>query len=73
MADDTGTQRVASTAISFVNYDFDRGVLSITFTSGARYNYFGVPKYTYVALMQSGSRGRFFNQAIRNSFPFSRG
>ena len=66
------TQRVASTCITFVDYDFDRQTLRLQYSTGTWYVYHGVPNYVYVGLMQAPSKGRYVNAVIK-TYPFSRG
>lgn len=66
------TQRVRSTAIGFVDYDFEKQVLTVTFSDGSRYSYQGVPNYVYAGMLVAPSVGKYFNAAIRNSYAFSR-
>ncbi|MGH9721406.1 MAG: KTSC domain-containing protein, partial [Bryobacteraceae bacterium] len=42
----------------------------LEFHSGAIYHYFEVPLETYRELLQADSKGRYFNQHIRNCFRF---
>lgn len=46
--------------------------LEIEFMSGRRYRYLDVPAAIYRALLNSASKGAFFNARIRNRFPFQR-
>lgn len=57
---------VQSTAISAVGHT---RVLEIQFTSGKVYQFFGVPEDVYIAFLQSGSKGQYFNQHIRGKYP----
>jgi hypothetical protein len=41
--------------------------LRITFKSGGVYEFYGVPEPEHKALMRSNSKGRHFNQAIKNA------
>jgi hypothetical protein len=66
------TERVASTCITFVDYDFDRQTLRLQYSTGAWYSYRGVPPYVYVGLMQASSKGRYVNSVVK-SYPFSKG
>jgi hypothetical protein len=56
---------VQSTAISAVGHT---RVLEIQFTSGKVYQFFGVPEDLYVAFLESGSKGQFFNKHIRGKY-----
>lgn len=58
-----------STSISKSDYDPETQVLSIWFvTSGKRYDYEAVPPEVYAALRNAFSKGRFFNDHIRDRF-----
>ena len=63
---------VDSNAIHQVDYDAERGKLSIRFTSGARYVYVGVPGEVHRAFVDADSKGRFFQREIRDRYPFNR-
>ncbi len=59
-----------STAIAFIGYDRDRAVLTVTFTTGRRYKYYGVPSDVVTAFRHAPSKGAFFNQRIRDRYRF---
>ncbi|HUA58234.1 MAG TPA: KTSC domain-containing protein [Verrucomicrobiae bacterium] len=61
-----------SNTLATVAYDDARETLQLEFRSRAVYRYFGVPARVYEALLAAPSKGRYFNGAIRGSFPFSR-
>ncbi|MGH8174925.1 MAG: KTSC domain-containing protein, partial [Steroidobacter sp.] len=61
-----------STVIRSFKYDAARKELLIVFQSGRRYIYEGVPEETFEALRSSFSKGEFFNEHIRENFPFKR-
>jgi hypothetical protein len=63
---------VQSTAIAAIRYDPARKLLEIEFLTGRRYRYSRVPLPTYRAFMAAGSKGRFYNERIRDEFPFTR-
>ena len=46
--------------------------LSVWFADGDRYDYMGVPQRVYGALLAAGSAGVFFQQNIRDAYPFRR-
>ncbi|MCC6912162.1 MAG: KTSC domain-containing protein [Rhodospirillaceae bacterium] len=60
----------SSTAIRGVNYDARGKVLRVAFTSGAVYDYFGVPRQVYEDFIAAPSRGRFFAYRVRDKFPY---
>ena len=63
-------QPVTSSAIRDVGYDEGRCRLAITFTTGRAYEYLGVQPSVHDALMAAPSAGTFFNQHIRDQYPF---
>ncbi len=63
---------VESSALAILAYDDAHEILQLEFRSSAIYRYFGVPVQVYEALLGAPSKGRYFNQAIRGNFPFSR-
>ena len=63
---------VESTTLAVLAYDDAHEILQLEFRSRAIYRYFGVPAPVYEELLAAPSRGRYFNRAIRGSFPYSR-
>ena len=63
---------VESSTLAALAYDETRQILQLEFRSRAIYRYFGVPATVYEALLAAPSKGKYFNRAIRGSFPFSR-
>jgi hypothetical protein len=60
-----------STSIRKSEYDPESAVLSVWFVaSGKRYNYEGVPAEVYAAFRNAFAKGRFFNEHIRDRFPY---
>jgi hypothetical protein len=59
-----------STAIRRMHYDPLEKVLEVEFTTGAVYEYFGVPQTVYEDFRSSGARGRFFAFHFRDKFPY---
>ncbi len=45
-------------------------MLEIIFNTGQIYQYRGVPRAVYEELMQSSSKGRYFQENIRGEFEF---
>jgi hypothetical protein len=60
---------VESSTLATVAYDETREILQLGFCNGAVYQYSGVPAAVQDALLVAPSKGRYFNQAIRNRFP----
>ena len=58
----------ASSAIRGVEYDAGVRELYITFTSGTTYTYWDVPPRVYRDLLAAPSKGRYFNEHIRDTY-----
>ena len=63
---------VESTTLAAVAYDQTLTLLQLEFCSGAVYQYFDVPDAVHQALLQSPSKGSYFNQTIRSRFSYRR-
>lgn len=63
---------VESSTLATVAYDRDRELLQLEFSSGACYQYQGVPLVVHEALLRASSKGTYFNYAIRGRFPYHR-
>lgn len=61
---------VQSSVMTYVHYDEEAAELDITFVSGKIYRYAGVPLATYVDLLDAESKGEFFNENIKDVFPY---
>jgi KTSC domain len=61
-------QLVISSELHSVGYDDANNVLEVEFRTGGVYQYFGVPRESYVALMAAMSKGRFFNTQIKPAY-----
>lgn len=60
---------VSSSAIRSISYNSATGTLTICFTSGgAGYDYYNVPQYVYDRFLQASSKGRYFQQYIREQY-----
>ena len=59
-----------STVIRSYLYDPAKSELWITFVSGRRYIYAGVPQHVFDAFKTASSRGAFFNREIRDRYAF---
>lgn len=59
---------VDSTTMRSVGYDPAQEILEIEFTSGAVYQYLEVPTAVFDELMQAKSKGRYFNEEIRDDY-----
>ncbi len=61
---------VEATTMRSVGYQAKSQVLEIEFQSGAIYQYLDVPAAVYEELLESESKGRYFNGEIRDSYAF---
>ena len=61
---------VESTTLTTVAYDETRKLLQLEFCSRAVYVYFGIPSAVHQALLGAPSKGKYFNQTIRERFPY---
>ena len=61
---------VESSAIRALAYHTDAS-LGVAFASGARYRYRDVPEDVFRAFLAAPSKGRYFNDEIRDRFPFT--
>ncbi len=63
---------VESTTLLSVGYLPPQGVLEVAFRDGSQYRFFAVPARSVEQLLAADSKGRYFNQNIRNHFRFQR-
>lgn len=63
---------VESTLVAKVGYVPEYKVLEIEFQDGRSYQYFGVPERIFKGLMAAESRGRYFNERVRDAYIFGR-
>jgi len=61
-----------SSVIRGFEYDPDACRLAVTFVSGKRYAYLGVPEEIAQDFRKAFSKGEYFNVAIRDHYPFER-
>jgi hypothetical protein len=62
---------VDSSLIRSIGYDFPNSILEVELLpSGRVYRYFDVPLSIYSELMAADSKGSFFNESIRDLYPF---
>jgi hypothetical protein len=61
---------VESTTLATVAYDEARELLQLEFCSRAVYLYSGVPPAVHQALLDSPSKGGYFNRIIRGRYPY---
>jgi hypothetical protein len=65
-------ETVMSSAIEAVEYEPVGQQLEIELTNGHVYRYLDVPRSTYEAFMAAESKGRFYNDHIRDVFLYDR-
>ena len=59
-----------STVIRYFRYDAAKRELAVTFVTGRRYIYEGVPPQVSDAFRSAFSKGTFFNSGIRDRYAF---
>lgn len=59
-----------STTLASAAYSSPLSLLELEFRSGAVYCYFHVPPGCFHELLESGSKGTYFNRNIRNRFRY---
>jgi hypothetical protein len=59
---------VESDAIRSIGYDREAMILEIEFADGAVYQYLRVPADVHDAFMSAESKGKFFQQSIRDNY-----
>jgi hypothetical protein len=62
---------VDSSAMWRISYDDTRHELAVTFKTGKTYTYFEVPEDVYEDFLSAPSKGRFFNERIRDRYRFA--
>ena len=63
---------VESSSLAAVGYEPKTRVLEIEFLSGAVYRYFDVEAKVHEELMNASSKGRYFNERIRDVYRYGR-
>ena len=61
-------RRLASSNLAGYDYDPEKRVLTILFTSGREYSYRDVPENIADELGTASSPGKYFNSAIKDSY-----
>lgn len=67
-----GRVDLQSTSLNAATYQDQSAFLELEFRGGVRYRYRGVPEKVYQELLSAESKGRYFNQHIRNRFPYAK-
>ncbi len=72
--EDSGVERirVESSSLASVGYSLESQTLEVEFRNGRVYRYTGVPAAVHGELMDAESKGAFFNQRIRDTYPSQR-
>jgi KTSC domain len=65
-------EKIGSSAIEAVEYDAARQRLDVELTNRRVYRYFDVPPEVYHAFMAADSKGRFYNDEIRDDYDYAR-
>lgn len=60
-------ETVSSSELRSIGYE-NTMILELEFQNGGVYHYFEVPEAIYTELMSASSKGRYFNQNIRNVY-----
>jgi|RhiMethySRZTD1v2_1073278.scaffolds.fasta_scaffold232973_1 KTSC domain-containing protein len=60
----------SSSSIAALGYDDDTETLEVEFASGVVYRYRGVSQDTFEDFRQAPSKGAFFNQHIKDAYPW---
>jgi len=63
--------QTGSSVIARIDYNAPARELHVTFTSGRRYSYSGVPAEVYYQFCRAASQGAFFNALIRDRYEFT--
>jgi hypothetical protein len=66
------TFNMPSSVIRYYHYYPGEQRLRITYTSGAIYDYLGVPADVYTAMKEFQSKGTFLNRQIKGHYPFKK-
>lgn len=61
----------ASEAVAQIEYDAPTRTLFVRFVSGEWYGYLDVPARVHAAFLASDSKGRFFQDRIRDRYAYS--
>jgi hypothetical protein len=63
---------VDSSSIAEIGYEMGTQTLEIRFNNGGLYRYFGVPVSLHRAFVACDSKGKFFNENIKDVYSFVR-
>ncbi len=63
-------ETVESDVIHAIGYDDDVNVLEVIFNNGQIYQYRNVPREVFAQLMAADSKGRYFQENVRDEFEY---
>ncbi len=63
-------ETVESSAIHAIGYDPGLRILEVIFNSGRIYQFTDVPPDQFTALREAESKGRYFSEHIRDTYPY---
>lgn len=72
MSDTFNMQPVSSSMISAIGYSKEHQILRVQFKNQSVYEYSGVSRETYQALMNAGSVGKYFSANIKTAYEYYR-
>jgi hypothetical protein len=58
--------------VDFKKVSENQTLLDVEFTTGGKYRYFGVPTNIFEQMINSESKGKFFQENIRDRYKFER-
>ncbi|NTE01222.1 KTSC domain-containing protein [Agrobacterium tumefaciens] len=61
-----------SSVINSFSYHAESKILTIIFVSGYKYHYINVPQTVFNSFKSATSKGRYFNERIKNKFRFKK-
>jgi hypothetical protein len=61
---------VSSSVVAEIGYDLSEQMLEVKFRSGRTYRYFGVPSSVHDEFLLCESKGRYFNERVRDAYRF---
>ena len=64
--------QVTSSSISTIGYSPLTQVMEVVFLRGATYRYAGVPVLVFATFLLEASKGRYFNNTVKNRYAFHR-
>lgn len=61
-----------SSVVAHMDYDENRRVLRITYTSGKVYDYLSVPQQAYDEMKAADSKGQYLNYNIKGKYKYKK-